>query len=119
MAKNAKNGTKANGNGSKKDGLLKPQVETLRVLAKLKGNGFLTRNEIAERAGYKSSVAIYQTAGWPDAERRKAWETETGRKSLLTLKLVEPVEGEREEGHKEKGLRITAAGRKALAALKS
>src|SRR5262249_44529411 len=95
--------------GTRKEGLLKPQVEALKVLSKVKAPGGLTRNEIAGKIGYKSSVAVYQTSGWPNVERRKEWEAETGHESLLTLGYVEEEEGT---------LKITAKGRAALKAEK-
>jgi hypothetical protein len=94
---------KAEKPGARKEGLLKPQVAILKVLAKVPAG--LSRNGIAEKAGYSSSVAVYKTAGWPNQEKRKEWEAETGHKSLLSLDYVDEKEGV---------LTITAKGRAAL-----
>lgn len=110
MAKQAKNeAVESNGK------LGRAMVAMLEALAESKNGRYprLSRAGIAEKCGYKSSVAVYQQVGWPDESKRKEWEKEHGRKTLLTAGYVREMEVE-DDGHKETVVEITASGRKAL-----
>lgn len=107
----AKAAPKASANGKHdKGGLRKPQVVVLKTLAK--ATKPLTRVEIATK-GNTDQAFLSTWIGSSDPAVRKANEAKRGVKGLLTLGYVKDS---REEGEPVK-YTITAAGRKAVAAL--
>jgi len=116
----AKAGKKTSPKGGKKESpkeAPKPKKELgkteMAILETLAKRGRLTRNGIAEKAGYSNSVAVYQQVGWPDEAKRREWEAEHDRKTLLTRGFVREHEVD-VDGKKETLVELTAAGRKAL-----
>lgn len=117
--KKAKKAAKAEGAKPSRNGVVGvPQQRILGALAKAKGP--LTRgkiNEACAKAGFttakKFSAWMTDPLGQADPKARKAAETKSGRKSLLTLGYVKQVDLDI-DGHKEVCFQLTATGRKAL-----
>lgn len=99
-------------------GLNKTQVIILQILLPVGKLGGITRNEIARRAEFATSLNVYQVSGWPDEEKRKQWEKNEGHKSLLTLGYVKE-ETVDIDGRKELVLSITAKGIAAMDKVKT